>query len=249
MTTSEVMGVQELIDRIRFDGVAAAKQEADRILHEARAQAEAILSQANREAKELRDAAQAQSESEKQASLEAVRLAARNTVMDLKAKVAAVFENHVRRLVGTATADPQFVRELVLALAARASKEIIQDRQIEILLASPEGTEVAPSAAATEGTYFATNARARSEALLTSSGGVAVAEHPATDRLQENVLGISSEMLREGVTLVPDEVGRGGVRVRVVGTDLEIDLTEQAVTRLMLHHMLPRFWRVLQGVE
>ena len=41
----------------------------------------------------------------------------------------------------------------------------------------------------------------------------------------------------------------GGARVQVVGDDLEIDLSDEAVSALILRHLLPRFRAILEGVE
>ena len=56
-------------------------------------------------------------------------------------------------------------------------------------------------------------------------------------------------MLREGVELIPADDVHGGVRVQVVEDDLEIDLTSEAISRLLLRHMLPRFRNLLSGAE
>jgi V/A-type H+-transporting ATPase subunit E len=37
--------------------------------------------------------------------------------------------------------------------------------------------------------------------------------------------------------------------VRVVGEDLEIDLTDEAVAQLLLKHLLPRYRAILEGAE
>ncbi len=75
-------------------------------------------------------------------------------------------------------------------------------------------------------------------------------ENPELERRAvEGVLGISSEMLREGVEIIPDSDVPGGARVRVVGENLEIDLTDDAISALLLKHLLPRYRRILDGSE
>jgi V/A-type H+-transporting ATPase subunit E len=66
-------------------------------------------------------------------------------------------------------------------------------------------------------------------------------------RARESVLGISSNMLREGVEIIPSSEVEGGARVRVVGEDLEIDLTNAAISNLLLKHLLPRYRAILEG--
>jgi V/A-type H+-transporting ATPase subunit E len=75
-------------------------------------------------------------------------------------------------------------------------------------------------------------------------------ENPELDQLvRDSVLGISGNMLREGVEIIPDSDISGGARVRVVGEDLEIDLTDEAISKLLLKHLLPRYRAILEGVE
>ena len=62
-------------------------------------------------------------------------------------------------------------------------------------------------------------------------------------------LSFASDMLREGVELIPADDIDGGVRVQVVDDNLEIDLTSGAIARLLLRHMLPRFRNLLSGAE
>ena len=75
-------------------------------------------------------------------------------------------------------------------------------------------------------------------------------ENPDLDqRVKEGVLGISGEMLREGVKIIPDSDVPGGARVKVVGEQLEIDLTDDAIAALLLKHLLPRYRAILDGSE
>jgi V/A-type H+-transporting ATPase subunit E len=63
------------------------------------------------------------------------------------------------------------------------------------------------------------------------------------------VLGISGDMLREGVDLKPSEDISGGIRIRLVGEDLEIDLSDQAISDLLLQNLLPRYRAIVTGAE
>ncbi len=67
-------------------------------------------------------------------------------------------------------------------------------------------------------------------------------------RLLELVHSISSEILREGVELKTTQEGRAGIRIRLRGEDMEIDLTDDAVSDLLLERLLPRFRAVAEGV-
>ena len=75
-------------------------------------------------------------------------------------------------------------------------------------------------------------------------------ENPELDEaMRRGVLGISGDLLREGIEIIPSSEVSGGARVRVVGEDLEIDLTDEAVHALLLKHLLPRYRNILEGAE
>ena len=66
--------------------------------------------------------------------------------------------------------------------------------------------------------------------------------------MTEFVLGLTSEMLRQGISFSASEDGTTGIRVQVKDKDIEIDLTEEAVAVLLLQHLQPRFRAILEGV-
>jgi len=54
-------------------------------------------------------------------------------------------------------------------------------------------------------------------------------------------------MLRDGITFGAADDGEAGLRIRLVDDDVRIDLTESAISALLLKHMLPRFRALLRG--
>ena len=211
-------GVQELIARIRDDGVQAGNQRAEEIIAEARREAARVLAEAQAEAEETQKRAAREIESFQQAALESLKLAARDTRLQLEAEVLANFEAHVKRLVAPVTYDGSFVRALILVLAGQLADQYPRDQQLEI--------------------FVSDMLAGRDE------------ENAELDRtIRESVLGISGNMLREGVEIIPSSDVPGGARVRVVGEDLEIDMTDDAISRLLLKHLLPRYKSILEGAE
>lgn len=209
-------GVQALIARIRDRGVEAGRSEGERLLTEAQAEAARLVAEAEERAEALLAEARARIQSEEQAGLAALRMAARDTGLQLRQAVLAAFEEHVRRLVTEVTLDGSFLHSLVLTLAGQAADEHLGDKQVQIQVAK----------------FLA---------------GDSDAELDEAER--RAALAISSLMLREGVELIPTDKVRGGARVRVVGEELEIDLTDEAIATLLLERMIPRFRSILEGVE
>lgn len=212
--TKTSAGVQDLIERIRDQGVQAAQSDAERLLRDARKDAAMIVAQAKADADAERAKARSEIEAHRTASLDALQLAARDAVLDLKARVVARFEEFVKRLVVSATHDEQLVRNIVLVLAGRAAEEFIQDKEIEVRI---------------------------SESLL----GEATLKNEA----KQAILGLSSDMLRAGIEIIPVHEVEGGARVQLVNDKLEIDLSDRAVSRLIAERMVPRFKAILEGAE
>lgn len=211
-------GVQELISRIRDDGVHAGQSKAEEIIAQARSEAARLVREATEEAQQTRDKAAAEIKSEQDAALAALQMAARDTRLQLEAEVMAAFEEHVKRLVAPVTSDGSFIRTLILVLAGQAMQEYPVDQELEILVSD----------------------------LIS---GREEENQELDDRIRDAVLGISSDMLREGVEIIPDRDVAGGARVRVVGENLEIDLSEDAISKLLFKHLLPRFRSIIEGID
>jgi V/A-type H+-transporting ATPase subunit E len=210
-------GVQDLVDRIRDQGVLAAAEKANKILRDAEAKSAKMLADAKREVEQLHEKARLEIEANRAAGLEALKLSARDTMLPLKAKVSSEFQVFVQRLVTSATRDEHFIKAIVLVLASHVEKELIGDKEIQILI---------------------------SESILTGQPNEKLGEHT-----KQIILGLSSEMLREGVELIPSSEIEGGARVRLVKDKLEIDLSDKAISKLLYQRILPRFQAILEGSE
>jgi len=213
-------GVQELINRLRDEGVGAGRSEAERIVTEARGQAAALVSEARNECSALREQARIDIEQDREAAQQALRLAARDTVLELRDRVTRHFEQHVRRLVSQVSIDEDLVRSLILVLGGRVAEEVVRDRDAEIIVSQ-----------------------------MLYDKAPAEDDGSADERARRFILGITGTMLREGLELIPEDSLGGGAHVRVKGEDAEIDLSDEAVSALLIKHLLPRFQAILEGSE
>lgn len=205
-------GVKNLIDRIRDEGVHAARTEADRILADAKAKAARTVADAKAKAAAIKNEAHAAAEREQTASIEALRMAARDTGLELRSAVMSAFEEHVRRLVTDVTTDGSVLRDMILVLAGRAAEEFIQDKDAVILVPTRLADEVS----------------AELDAFL-----------------RRSAVSFSADVLRKGIELIPSNEVHGGARIRLVGEDLEIDLSDEALSEMMLKLLLPRYREIL----
>jgi len=224
MATDEktISGVQELIDRLRDDGIASGKKQADQILENAQAKVRTMVSQAGAEVKTMRARAEAEVAAEKKAFEEALRLAARDTELKLENELRAVFAAHVRHLVALELQDSDFLRQLILQIAGIATRDIPSGQKLDIKIADH---------------LFKSDEKSTE---LTDAG---------QKQLHNFILGVSREMLRAGVELHPAGNDNHGIKVSLVGEELEIDLSEKALMELLLQQLAPKFRSVMQGSE
>ena len=218
---SQASGVQELIQQLKDKGVDAGKKEAEAIVEEAHRRAAQIVAQAKTEAEQHMKKSRADMEAERKAAEAALQSAYRDTVLRLVSALTSHFEGQVRRLVSRELQEEEVIRKLILEVAGKATPRDLGAQRAEILLpAELVGVEAL---------------RAKPEEVREGT-------------LTHFVMDMSGEMLREGIELKPMGENTPGIRIRLVGQDVEIDLTEHAVADLLLKHLLPRYRAVLEGV-
>ncbi len=216
-------GVDALIAKLRDEGVTAGRGEADRIIADARSQAAEIVEKAKAEAKEHLAAARKEGDAYKSAGEEAVKTALRDTVLDMKARLMQRFSADVKRLATEELGKDDTLKQMILELVGRAGADtgLAKAGDVEVVL--PEK----------------------------AAGLEELRKNPAElqkGKATKYVLGLSDEMLREGVTFSAAEDVKAGVQVRVVKGNIKIDLTDEAIAALLLQHLQPRFRAVLEGI-
>ncbi len=216
-------GVQDLIARLRDDGVKAGREKAEQVLEEAREEAARIVAEAKSQADEILSRAKVQIERDRNACMGSLRTAIRDTELKMESELKADFAAHVRRLVSIEMGDREFIRQCILAVSGMATGHMVCEGQpVEVLLPKD---------------LFETD---ETGSRLTSEG---------KERMHHLVLGISADMLREGVELKPSRNLKRGIRVRLRGEDLEIDLSDKALSDLLLENLLPRYQAIVRGEE
>ena len=200
-------GVQELIARIRDDGVQAGQDEADHLVQQAQQRAAEIVQQAQSEAERLLSQARADIDREAKAARDALQLAVRNTVLEFRTVAAQRFSDAVKGLVTKELQDADFIRQIILAIAARAAPDEADGRTLDLLL---------------------------SDAFFPG-------ESDEQQAIHDFVTDLASEVVRAGIELKPSGRDQTGIRLRLVGEELEIDMTDEALSSMLLSHLLPRF--------
>lgn len=221
--TGAARGVDALIAKLREEGVSAGRADAERIRSEAEAEAKRILAQAQAKAKEHIEAARKETDAYRSAGEEAVKTAMRDTILEMKSRLMQRFSDDVARLVSERVHDEAVLKEMILELVGRVREGAKLDKQKRVELILPE----------------------------TAANLEELRKDPK--ELQEGkatgfVLGLSDEMLREGLVFSVSEDVEAGIKVRLVDGSIDIDVTDEAIAAHLLRHLQPRFRAVLEGI-
>ncbi len=218
-TAAESAGVEGLIGRLRDQGIAQGRSQAEAVVTAAQQQAADIVAAAKREADTIGIKAKEEAAKLKAAGEDAVRLAIRDATLALEGDVLKEFVTRLRRLVKGVLADPAFLQRLILEIAGQAAPAV-SGKSAEILLPAD---------------------------LVSLEDLRRKPEEAKPGTLMHFVLSMGGGMLRDGMRFGVTDDGEAGIRVRLVKDDVQIDLTETAVTDTLLRHMLPRFRALLRG--
>ena len=216
-------GVDALIEKLRDKGVGEGKVESDRIITEARQKASAIKKQAQLEADEIIAEARKQTEALKAAGKDALELAARDAHLKLRELLMTRFSDEVRRLVGHIMEPQPFMEKLILQVAGRVRDEAGLDKEDKLSIKLPENL------------IQIDDLRKKPEELKEGT-------------MTHFVLSVMASLFREGITFSPAGDVEKGLKVYLKDGDVEVDLTDEAVTAVLLEHLQPRFRALLEGV-
>jgi V/A-type H+-transporting ATPase subunit E len=222
-------GVQQLIDKLRQEGIDAGQKEAEQILIDARRRAEAILGDAKQKADHMVKAAQQDAEKQIQSVRDALKLAFRDSLLALKENITVDFSLRLKRLVKEQMRDEVFLKQLILEIAGRSLPENTDNEPIEILL--PEN--LLDMEKLRHQPYQQPYQQQRSS---------------QEDSLAHFVSTMATEHLREGVTIRSADSHDSGIRVRIVNQDIELNLTDEGISDLLLEYLTPRYRALLEGI-
>ena len=216
-------GIDALIQRLKQEGADEGRIEAQKLVADAEARARELLAQAEAKAKRRTDEATQESDRLKRAGEEALKVAMRDAILELKEGLSRRFAQQVRGAVAKLSTDEEVLKRMILAVASRARGEADIDnvRQLEIILPR------------------------------TVLGLDELRSNPQELRegaLSQFALASVADMLRAGVTLMGSNDDAGGIRVVLKDTGLMVDLTDAAVAGVILRHLQPRFRALLEGV-
>lgn len=216
-------GVENLIQRLRDQGVDAGKEKAESIVLDAQKRAEWIIEEAELEAQQLIDVAKKKSDALRSSGEDALKLATRDALLKLRDTLLGNFSNEVKRVVRQKMDQPAFLEKIILQLAGKVREQLDLDNEEKISI-------------------FLPNNPVGVEELKNNPDELKVGT------LTHYTAAIAADMLRKGVSIqVADDVS-GGISVRLKDDDMVIDFTDETLSALLLEHLQPRFRTLLQGI-
>lgn len=217
-SNAEASGVQELIDRLRKEGVASGQTEAEQMLAEARVKSMEMLDAARSEAESILSKARAEAQSISENGKEALRLASRDVMLRLHEACNEEFHDRLKRMVKYKLEDPKLLEQVILEIAGKA-RPSDSAKDVRVILPS---------------------------ALVSEEDIAKEVKDVQPGSLAAFVLGLTSDVLREGLTFEVSDEPSPGVKVQIVDDDVRLELTDETITALLLQYLVPRYRAVLK---
>ncbi|WP_461538480.1 hypothetical protein [Spongorhabdus nitratireducens] len=213
------VGVQELIEKLRTQGVASGREEADRMLTDARNEAAEILANAKKEAEALVAQAKKDAEFTVKSGEEALHMAGRNAVLELKDFLQKDFVEQLQNSIAGEFQKEDLLEKIILEVASRSSLK--GEKNVDIILPQKvigvEDLRENP-------------------------------EEAKAGKLMQMALGHAKDKLLEGTCFEVGDKQQFGVCFRLRDKNVEVVLDEHSVSAMVLKHLQPRFKVLLEGV-
>lgn len=216
-------GVDELIQRLRQEGIDAGNAQAQERIQQAQAEADSVLAEAQKQARDIVAEAKSEAQRLQQAGNEALAIAMRDIVLKLKARLSETVGERVQQLIATQLNQEEFLQALLLELAGRVRRDAKLDEVKNLTVVLPEkliGLE-----------------ELRRHPLELQEGS-----------LSHFVLHVAAEVLRDGVEFAQTNELSHGIRLNLRDREMQIDLTDERLAQVLLEHLQPRFRAILEGM-
>lgn len=214
-------GIDALVARLHDDGVKAGQEEAARIIEAARKEAQRLQKEAQQQAGDIISQAQKMAATETRAAEEALQVAFRDMVLDMKNQLLLRLSDIFRQEVRDSLADPELTWQLIREAGARLTGNQQTSGDVRILL--PDN-------------------------LLAMQEIRDDPQRATTGALADMAFRLRDELLHQGVELMPHRGIKAGFRISLNNGELQLDINEQTIATLLLSYLQPRFQALLEGV-
>jgi len=131
--------LENLIEKLKAEGVQAAQQKSSKIISDADKEAEKIIEKAKSEAKKILEHAKQETEKFKASAESAIKQAARDLILLLKEKIEGLFNRSLKNQIKVSL-EPDFIKELIIKFVDQSKTQntvevIINESEKEKLVA------------------------------------------------------------------------------------------------------------------
>lgn len=210
-------GVQDLITRLSEEGVQEGQRQAEQLVTDARTSAKAIVAAAQRKADEIEAAGRQAAEQFRVAGEDSLRLACRDAINELASRIHDHFRQRLQRLVAHSLKDDKVLKQMIVEVASKAAPS--ENTPLKLMLPAE----------------IISDEQVRDQ-LETGN----------LDALTEFVRDLTGDAIRDGIQVGAAAEGTLGLQIRVVDEKVEIELTDETLTRVIADHVLPRFRGILR---
>ncbi|AFY70767.1 hypothetical protein Pse7367_2507 [Thalassoporum mexicanum PCC 7367] len=212
-------GVQELIDRLKSEGIKSGEDQAQKITDQAHQKARQIIADAKREAESIRKEAREDAKRTQSSSEEAIRIAARDALLALKSKMAQYFSQRLYERVAVEFNNRDFLRQLLLEVCRRKVPELAPEQKVTILLP---------------------------EKLLSVEDLKSNSVNIEDDPMAQFIISVAQDFLEKGVDF-DTSPNYESIKVRLEGQEVLVDLSDNSAAGMLMQYLLPRFRAIVEG--
>lgn len=228
--SSNEQGIQDLIDMLKAEGVASGKEEGLKIVSDAEARAAWLVEQAEIEAEQIRNKAREEANFTKSAGQEALNVAYRDLKLRLKDELINQFARQLKALIQHEMTQPETLKLLMYAAASQTS---LPDGNIDLC--------IDPELLSSSATLLPENAPGLDE----------LRKHPQALKsgpLLEMLSSVTRALLLEGVQFKTGKTDKYGIVFSLTDKDIQVEVSDESISELLLTHLQPRFRAILEGV-
>lgn len=216
-------GIDDLVARLRQDGVEKGQQEAEQIIAAAHAEAERIRAEALQSAEDSLASNREIIARESRAAQEALKVAYRDLVLDMKSHLLERLADDVGQRVGKLIDEPAILERMIVEAVHKicGSLQVPEGETLEVIL-PPQ-----------------------------AMGMDAIRRDPASaaqGQIAELAFALQGQLLRNGVTFSGGNENQRGISLHLVNEQITVDATEESITELLLTYLQPRFRAILDGI-
>lgn len=216
-------GIDALVEKLRTEGVEQAQAQSRDIVSQAEQQAQQMIAQARRQCDQLRHDASEKIATDQKAAQDALRVAYRDLVLDIKSHLLTRFSQDVERLVSESLQAQDVVRDLVLAAAQRIVNQADIEPGDQLSIQLPES-------------------------VLELEDIIKNPSAADSDALADFVFARQRSLLEQGIEFHRGDDDLAGIVIKLNDKKISVDLTDDAIAKMLLTYLNPRFRALLDGI-